>query len=220
MLLENGLDFYNLLKYDDSGNASQDENELIDHIFPPKEVKTETGEILKRYVSRAKPSRQDVHILQERLDRCLTERMASTKGLCEVREDLYSKAFDELIRQVALENPDRGMLLVRIRDQNKMVLDSYKELTHGASLRFGLRKQRDAEKTLDDANEILSKLQQDNVELEAKVIYLQNALADAEDNDKKERALIHEKRKKEIDFLTQLGENLERLIDKHKNASN
>ena len=220
MLLEDDLDFYNLLKYHDAGNELQDENELIDQIFPPKEVTTETGETLTKYVSRAQPSRLDAQILQERLDRCLAERMANSKGLCEVREELYSNAFDELIRQVVLDNPDRGMLLVRIRDQNKMVLGAYKELTHGAAIRFGLRKQLDAEQTLINAKDDVIKLKKSNAELETNIIYLENAFADAEGKEKEKRISTREKRKKEIYFLAQLGEKLERLMERHNNTSN
>ena len=31
-------------------------------------------------------------------------------GICPVREDLYKQSFDELIRQVTLDGPERGFI--------------------------------------------------------------------------------------------------------------
>ena len=35
---------------------------------------------------------------------------------------------DELIRQVTIESPERGLLLLRVRDEIRMTLDAYKTL--------------------------------------------------------------------------------------------
>ncbi len=42
---------------------------------------------------------------------------------------------DELIRQVTLESPERGLLLLRVRDEIRMTLDAYKTLYDS---RYGL----------------------------------------------------------------------------------
>ena len=36
------------------------------------------------------------------------ERQARESGICPVREELFSQCFDEIIRQVTLDNPERG----------------------------------------------------------------------------------------------------------------
>ena len=72
-------------------------------------------------------------------------------GICPVREELYSQTFgncctihsrlkpiatlfavfhviDELIRQVTIESPERGLLLLRVRDEVRMTLQAYQTL--------------------------------------------------------------------------------------------
>jgi dynein light intermediate chain len=42
-----------------------------------------------------------------------------------VRRELYSQVFDELIRQVTINCSERGLLLLRIRDEIRMTLAAY-----------------------------------------------------------------------------------------------
>ncbi|RYG43442.1 hypothetical protein EON68_00405 [archaeon] len=51
---------------------------------------------------------------------------------------------DELIRQVTINAPERGLLLLRVRDEIRMTLDAYKTL-YNSSVTFGIRKQMQAE---------------------------------------------------------------------------
>ena len=70
-------------------------------------------------------SRVDVARLREMLDQKLMERQARETGICPVREELFSQCFDEIIRQVTLSEPERGLLLLRIRDEIKMTITAY-----------------------------------------------------------------------------------------------
>ena len=45
-----------------------------------------------------------------------------------LREELYSQCFDEIIRQVTLKCPERGLLLMRVRDEIKMTIAAYQTL--------------------------------------------------------------------------------------------
>merc|ERR1712159_798606 len=69
---------------------------------------------------------------------------ARDAGICPVREDLYAQCFDELIRQLTLDGPERGLLLLRVRDEVRMTVDAYKVL-YDSSVTFGVRKQLQAE---------------------------------------------------------------------------
>jgi dynein light intermediate chain len=64
----------------------------------------------------------DVIKLKDALDQKLVERMARESGICPIREELHAQAFDELIRQIAIESPERGLLLTRVRDEIKMTI--------------------------------------------------------------------------------------------------
>ena len=79
-----------------------------------------------QYTSKTPPSRGDLAQLHEALDKRLVQRQANERGLCPVRSELYSQVFDELIRQVTLDLPERGLLLLRIRDESRMTIDAYK----------------------------------------------------------------------------------------------
>ena len=78
-----------------------------------------------QYVSHQPASRVDVARLREMLDQKLMERQARESGICPVREELFSQCFDEIIRQVCLNEPERGLLLLRIRDEIKMTIAAY-----------------------------------------------------------------------------------------------
>ena len=81
-----------------------------------------------QHVAKEPASRLDVISLQEHLDKKLSERKARETGICPVREELYGQCMDELIRQVALDGPERGLLLMRVRDEVRMTIDAYKTL--------------------------------------------------------------------------------------------
>jgi dynein light intermediate chain len=48
-------------------------------------------------------------MLALKLQQKLKERQARVKGICDVRYEIYDEAFNELIRQVAINCPERGI---------------------------------------------------------------------------------------------------------------
>ena len=76
------------------------------------------------------------------------------RGICDVRYEIYDEAFNELIRQVAINCPERGtpifvkskkgLLLMKVRDELKIGCAAYKAL-YESSVVFGVRKQVQAE---------------------------------------------------------------------------
>lgn len=46
-------------------------------------------------------------------------------GICPIRETLYNEAFDEVIRQVTVNCSERGLLLLRLKNELKLRLDAY-----------------------------------------------------------------------------------------------
>ena len=125
-----------------SGNTQTDE--ILNSILPPRTFQTPDGGNFMQYVVKQPATRLDVIHLQEELDKKLLERQAREMGICPVREDLYSQGFDELIRQVTLNGAERGLLLLRVRDEIRMTIDAYKTL-YDSSVTFGVRKQLQAE---------------------------------------------------------------------------
>ena len=46
-----------------------------------------------------------------------------------MREELYAQCFDELIREVTVNCAERGLLLLRIRDEMHMTIAAYQVST-------------------------------------------------------------------------------------------
>eukprot|EP00919_Chromeraceae_sp_WS-2016_P041798 GHVR01099520.1.p2 GENE.GHVR01099520.1~~GHVR01099520.1.p2 ORF type:complete len:112 (+),score=7.60 GHVR01099520.1:2108-2443(+) len=108
-------------------------------MFPP----VSWEEDLKKYkqtISSNPPSRDDVNTLQKMLDEKLVVRQARDSGICPIREELHKQCFDEIIRQSTIDSPERGMLLMRVRDELYMTISSYETL-YESSLTFSMRKQ-------------------------------------------------------------------------------
>ena len=100
---------------------------------------TEDGQLWVQYVSSTPATRLDVVNLQEQLDQQLQSRQARETGICPVREELYSQALDELIRQITINCAERGLLLLRVRDEAHMTISAYETL-YESSIAYGVRK--------------------------------------------------------------------------------
>jgi dynein light intermediate chain len=128
-----------------SGNEANKAEDYLNSILPPREY-SDAGQLWVQYVSPIPATRLDVIILQEELDKKLQERQARETGICPIREELYSQAFDELIRQVTINCAERGFLLVRVRDEIKMTIQAYQTL-YESSIAYGMRKALQAEQS-------------------------------------------------------------------------
>lgn len=73
------------------------------------------------------------------MDSTLQARQARETGVCPVREELYAQCFDELIRQITINCAERGLLLLRVRDEARMTISSYETL-YESSIAYGIRK--------------------------------------------------------------------------------
>ena len=147
---------------------------MLRAVFPPKvlegenednEGQTRTIEI----VSNKKASREDVINLQSQLDSNLEERQARESGICPIREELHNQCFDEIIRQVIVDCPERGLLLMKVRDELKMTIAAYQTL-YKSAVAFGMRKQIQADKGKEGLEDSIRALEQRKQELLDKVI--------------------------------------------------
>jgi len=112
--------------------------DILNSILPPREW-TEDGHLWVQYVSSTPATRLDVVNLQEHLDHQLQSRQARETGICPVREELYNQCFDELIRQITINCQERGLLLLRCRDEARMTITAYETLYESA-IAYGIRK--------------------------------------------------------------------------------
>ena len=63
-------------------------------MITPRDWKSQETKHFMQYVSHSKAERDDVVRLKESLDKALEHRQARNEGICPVREELFSQAFD------------------------------------------------------------------------------------------------------------------------------
>lgn len=141
--------------------------DILNSILPPREW-TEDGQLWVQYVSSTPATRMDVLNLQEQLDHQLQSRQARETGICPVREELYSQCFDELIRQITINCAERGLLLLRVRDEMRMTISAYESL-YESSIAYGIRKALVAEQRRTDLTAKLKDLNENKKDLQNQI---------------------------------------------------
>ncbi|KAF8562154.1 hypothetical protein P879_11789 [Paragonimus westermani] len=111
---------------------------ILRNIMPPR--KYQIGDSLYiQEVSSCPASRTDVIQLTQMLDQQLGTRGAKMTGICPVRRELFSQVFDELIRQLTIHCAERGLLLLRVRNEVATTLAALQSI-YASGVVFGLQK--------------------------------------------------------------------------------
>jgi dynein light intermediate chain len=192
--------------------------DILNSILPPREW-TEDGQLWVQYVSSTPATRLDVINLQEQLDHKLQQRQARETGICPIREELYAQCFDELIRQVTINCAERGLLLLRVRDEIRMTIAAYQTL-YESSIAFGMRKALMAEQRKAEMEAKIKHLETDKKDLERQVKELVSRCDAIEKQAQERHALDSKAHAEAVDFLKQtnmqLKSNLESLLSTPK----
>ncbi|XP_041843413.1 axonemal dynein light intermediate polypeptide 1 [Melanotaenia boesemani] len=190
---------------------TKQDNELLNAIFPPR-VWEDGHELWIQQVSSAPCTRADVIHLEELLDTKLRQRQAREPGICPVRRELYSQCFDELIRQVTIMCAERGLLLLRVRDEILTTIAAYQTL-YESSIAFGIRKALQAKKGDVDMGKRVSDLENERNDL-IKQLNEQKAKCDEIEKREAEKRQVQEKNyMEEIQFLKRTNQQLKTQID-------
>ena len=192
--------------------------EALNAIFPPK-IFEENGKRYIQYVSQEPATREKARDLFKALDEKIKERQAREKGICAVREELYAQCFDEIIRQVTIECPERGLLLVKVRDEIKMSIASYQTLYESAIL-FGIRKQIQTEAGKEELKQRLQDLENKKKDLINKKTQLDNKLKAFDKTIAERNQIETAKREEESAFLRQQNENLDKFLKSSDGSKN
>ena len=184
--------------------------DILNAILPPREW-VETGKHYIQYVSHQEATRVDVARLRELLDQKLMERQARESGICPVREELFSQCVDEIIRQVTLNEPERGLLLLRVRDEIKMTIAAYQTL-YQSSVTFAMRKQLQAEHGKADLERKIEELEGKKTKLENKVIELKSKIEAIEKRNRERQEVEQKRRTEELEFLRYQEQHLVKFI--------
>jgi len=192
--------------------------DILNSILPPREW-TQEDQLWVQYVSSTPATRADVINLQEDLDKWLQQRQARETGICPIREELYSQCFDELIRQVTIICAERGLLLLRVRDEIRMTICAYQSL-YESSIAFGMRKALQAEQRRNQHNKKMKDLIVANRKLKEEVEELDTKIAQIEKFEAERREQEERKHKEEVEMLKKVNatkkEQLESLLQAPK----
>eukprot|EP01062_Namystynia_karyoxenos_P042400 TRINITY_DN309_c0_g1_i1.p2 TRINITY_DN309_c0_g1~~TRINITY_DN309_c0_g1_i1.p2 ORF type:complete len:267 (+),score=137.81 TRINITY_DN309_c0_g1_i1:84-803(+) len=180
--------------------------DILNSILPPREWEDDT-KVWVQYVSSTPATRLDVINLQEQLDARLQQRQARETGVCPVREELYAQCFDELIRQVTVNCAERGLLLLRVRDEIRMTIAAYRTL-YESSVAFGMRKALNAEQGKADMQQTIRQLERRVDELERHNQELQAKCEAIHQQETEQRKEAERKHQEELSFLRKANAQL------------
>ncbi|CAM9168157.1 unnamed protein product [Ectocarpus sp. 13 AM-2016] len=148
---------------------------VLKAILPNREYANVAGEWVQT-VSGTVRTRGELEKVQNTVEARLATLQARPGAVCAVRESVFSELYDEVIREITLQNPERGLLLLRLRDETRMNLDTYAEI-YRDSVAFSRRNVEGARQELDGVQSALSKLQSQTSGLRAHVRSLEANLA-------------------------------------------
>lgn len=185
--------------------------EVIDSIFPPVEFE-EGGVKYKQSVSTTPVAKADVVKLKNQLETLLHQQKARPKGICPIRSNLYSQCFDEIIRQVLIDNNARGRLLVRVREHFKSLIQDYKDIDELA-LEFGSNKSLQVNQGVPELQQYNKELKERRRTLELEVNDLQIQLDALERRFQENKQIREKEHADEVAFLKKQGQLLKTHYD-------
>ncbi|CAL8249623.1 unnamed protein product [Boreogadus saida] len=172
----------------------------------------EAGQLWVQQVSSTPCTRSDVVQLTDQLDALLGRRQARETGICPVRRELYGQCFDELIRQVTINCAERGVLLLRIRNEIRMTVAAYQTL-YESSMAFGVRKALQAEQGKSDMETRLGDLELAKQDFEHQLSEQKARCEAVEKRELEIRQTEERKHGEEIQFLKRTNQQLKAQLE-------
>lgn len=194
-----------------TADVKRETEEILNAILPPKEWEEE-GQAWRQQVSTTPATRLDVVNLQEQLDMKLQQRQARETGICPIRRELYTQCFDEIIRQVTINCAERGLLLLRVRDEMRMTIEAYQAL-YCSSVAFGMRKALQSEQGKSDLQSDVDTLREEKTDLERQLNDLRQRAEQADRRATELRQAEEKKHTEEIQFLKKTNQQLKSQLE-------
>jgi len=191
--------------------TSSEVETILNTILPPKEFE-EDGLVWRQQVSAKETNRRDVETLRSELDKLLASRQARDSGICQVRRELYAQCQDELIRQTTITCMERGLLLLRLRDESRMTLHAYTTL-YESSTALGFKKSISIEQGKHEMFQKMRELEQGKFKLDDEIANLKIKIQMVEKKAKEEREVDRKQRKEELNFFKRTNQQLKSQIE-------
>ena len=182
--------------------------DTLNKILPPKKVKI-GDQMWVQYVSCNPVTRAEVVNLYDNLKKHLELDGARMNGVCPIREKLYDECFHELIRQITINCLERGILLMRIKNETAMTINTYKIL-YESCISYGMRTFISAEKEKTANTKKIYILEDECQKLEESIKELEKTLEEKKIHEEKEHNKAVNEHEKAVD-------DLKRMINLYKN---
>jgi dynein light intermediate chain len=195
-------------------------DKILPAILPPRRFSVydeATGHELEavQAVSRRQALREDLAAMERMLDFKLSDSKARMMGLCPVRSAILEMVGDELLRQIAIDLPERGLLLRRVMNESRMTTDAWRSLNAEASL-YCTRQLHDGAKGNPEILDRIAQLTSQVTTLRAAVKSLETKHSSLE-RSVAEQALADQKRyNEEKAFLDNTRKRLQQHLDNVK----
>eukprot|EP00485_Elphidium_margaritaceum_P006557 CAMPEP_0202688336 /NCGR_PEP_ID=MMETSP1385-20130828/3858_1 /ASSEMBLY_ACC=CAM_ASM_000861 /TAXON_ID=933848 /ORGANISM="Elphidium margaritaceum" /LENGTH=291 /DNA_ID=CAMNT_0049343287 /DNA_START=24 /DNA_END=899 /DNA_ORIENTATION=+ len=163
-------------------------------------------------VSTQASTRAELTALRQKFEQSIQERKARQTGIDSIRTQLAYQLFDELIRQTSIDCKERGLLLLRLRDESKMTLQTYgilKQVATTFSINEGVQSDQGFEELMASKQTLMAKKK----ELETKRLQLQNTLRDKQKECEIVETVLAEHCEEHIMALNKESTHLRLLID-------
>ncbi|TMW65231.1 hypothetical protein Poli38472_009398 [Pythium oligandrum] len=181
--------------------------EIMNALLPPK-VWREGHAKWQRMVCLTPSSRTEVQRLETVFAQLLETHQARASAICPVREKFFLQTFEELIREVTCECPERGLLLLRVRDELRMSIEAYQTLYHN-SIAYGRQKAVQAEAGSSELEERILRLELEKAELHKQKHALTHQLLLTEAELAEEKRKRKRRHAQELRFLREQHTQLE-----------
>ena len=156
------------------------------------------GQLWVQYASCTPVTKMEVITLKEGLDKRIKTLNAKETGICPIREQLFDECFDELIRQVTINCLERGILMMLVKQESVMTMNTYKDL-YQSSIAYGIRNGLIAEEEKKKLRIKIEKTDEKNEKLQEDIDKLEKEIELLIKNDEEERKILKENHLKEVE---------------------
>jgi len=121
---------------------------------------------------------------------------------------------DELIRQITINCAERGLLLLRVRDELRMTVAAYQGL-YESSVAYGMRKALRSEQLKAELNKRTKEVEMQKLDLTRRVEELKKFCEDTENGFKENQAALEKKNAEELQSLKKMNAGLKNELEEY-----
>lgn len=194
--------------------------EILPIVLPSKKINPyNTPSLQKKKISSKKPKNEQIMSIAKKLQTLIKIRKSKLKGVCEIRNEIYLETLNELIRQITIDCPQRGIFLANIRDEIEYTLKSFEDL-YDNSIGFGTRREIKADENFCELKKKREDLREEIDLLKNEEILLGIELRNLESNVREVGEKEFNRREKEMKFMEIQNSNLEDFLEHVKKNKN